>query len=270
VQIKIIQDSASRFLRENASSVLTAGGVVGTVATAVLSVRAGLKAAEKFHERQMEPFVRAVDDPDGPGVITIEQEWDEVTTVEKIKMVWPHFVPPVAVGSLTIASIIGANVMSAKRAAALAAAYGMSQKHFDEYKAKVEEKLGLAKEQKIQDEVAQDRVNQTEERPNTVVIFGDEVICYDQPTDRYFKGTMAMIHKAVNSTNQEIIQHGYASATYFYNELEMEGTTWTDDVGWSDPFELDITQTLTPDQRPCIAIDFKRLPERDFMRGHYS
>jgi acetyl-CoA acetyltransferase len=263
VQIKIIQDSAARFLRENASSVLTAGGVVGTVATAVLAVRAGMKTQEII---QSETSRRYVETRNETGDIDLAG----LTKREKVMLVAPQFVPPVVVGSLTIASIIGANVMSAKRAAALAAAYGMSQKHFDEYKAKVEEKLGLAKEQKIQDEVAQDRVNQTGERANTVVIFGDEVICYDQPTDRYFKGTMAMIHKAVNSTNQEIIQHGYASATYFYNELEMEGTTWTDDVGWSDPFELDITQTLTPDQRPCIAIDFKRLPERDFMRGHYS
>lgn len=263
MQIKIVQDSAARFLRENASTVLTAGGVVGTVATAVLSVRAGMKAQEII---QSETSRRYVEKRNETGDIDLAG----LTKREKVMLVAPQFIPPVAVGSATIASIVMAHRISAGKAAALAAAYGMSQKHFDEYKAKVEEKLGLAKEQKIQDEVAQDRVNQTGERANTVVIFGDEVICYDQPTDRYFKASMAKIKKAENATNAEIIHHGYASASFFYDELEMERTTWTDYVGWNSPFELEITSVFTPDNQPCIAIDFSRLPQGDFQREHYS
>jgi predicted ribosome-associated RNA-binding protein Tma20 len=96
----------------------------------------------------------------------------------------------------------------------LAAAYGLSQKQLEEYKDKVAEKLGIKKQQDIQDSLAQDRVNNTPGSTQILVVEG-EVLCFDQPTGRYFRSTMEGINRAVNATNAEITRHGYADANFF-------------------------------------------------------
>lgn len=251
-----VKDKVVHLASENSATLLTAGGVVGTVATAILTGRASFKAAEILRAEQEK--------------VEQDQTLPELTTTKKVLLVWPHFVPPVLLGTATVGSIIMANRMSAQKAAALAAAYGMSQKHFEEYKAKVSEKLTGPKQSQVDDELAQERVNRTKGHESIVVVEG-EVLCFDQPTGRYFRSTMENIKQAVNATNAEIIHHDHASASYFYEELELPATTWTDEVGWNTDRLLELTYStvLDPNDRPCIAIDFKTLPQADYIPKHY-
>lgn len=248
---------AQQLLSDNATTILTAVGVVGTVATAVLSGKAAYKAMEVIIEESYKP----VEGSDKVQIIPL-------TKFDKAKLVWPYFVPPVITGSATIASIIMANRMSAQKAAALAAAYGLSEKQFREYKEKVTEKLTPGKEQKIKDELAQDRVNNTPGSSQVIVVEG-EVLCFDEPTGRYFRSSMDAIHRAANRTNEEILRRNYASASYFYEQLGLKPTTWTDEVGWNvnNIVDLQITTVLSDDQfqRPCIAINFRYLPIIDYI-----
>ena len=111
---------------ENASTILTAGGVVGTVTTAVLTGRASIKAHELIREEELKHI-----HPEGTTDI-IEGDTMGLSNSKKVLLVWPVFVPPVVIGTATICSIIMANQMSAQRAAALAAAYGVSQRQLEE------------------------------------------------------------------------------------------------------------------------------------------
>lgn len=255
MQIKSIQIMAERFVRENATTLLTAGGVVGTVGTAIISFRAGMKAENALYHQQF--------------TVTVEDE-QELTPIEKAKIVVPHILPSAGTTAATVAAIIMANKLSAKQAAALAAAYGVSQKQLEEYKAKMAEKLGINKMDKARAEMAQERVDKTP-GSGTIVIYGDEVLCFDEPTGRYFKGTMEKINRAANCCNQEIMNHGYAPASMFYGELDLPGTTWSDEVGWNQPFELEIDTVVARDAgaesgKPCITIDFKNMPTLDYDR----
>lgn len=257
-----VGEKVAQLVRENSTTLLTASGVIGTVATAVLTGRASVKA---YQILQAEEDKRVSE-----SRIISNEEIAKITPVEKAMLVGIHFVPPILMGSLTIGSIIMANRMSAQKAAALAAAYGMSQKHLEEYKAKVSEKLTGPKKQQIDDELAQDRVTQTKGHEGIVVVEG-EVLCFDEPTGRYFRSTMENIKQAVNSTNAEILHHDHASASYFYEELDLPATTWTDEVGWNTDqlLELKYSTVLDPNNRPCIAIDFKTLPKADYVPKHY-
>jgi hypothetical protein len=163
-----------------------------------------------------------------------------------------------------------ANRMSAQKAAALAAAYGLAERNLSEYKDKVSEKLTGPKKQQIDDEIAQERVNRAPGH-DTIVIADGEILCFDEPTGRYFRSTMDKIKNAVNTTNAEILHHDFANATFFYEELDLPGTTWTDEVGWNSDQLLDLkfSTVLTPDDKPCIAIDFKVLPKPDYVPKHY-
>jgi hypothetical protein len=253
-----IPDVASRFLKDNATTVLTAGGVVGTVATAVLSVRAGFKASTTINKHVAEQQALN-DEPLLPS---------DFTTAQKVKLVAPHFVPPVVMGGLTIGSIVFAHRMSATKAAALAAAYGVSQKQLEEYKAKVAETLGVAKAKKVQDELAKDDVERSADRQSHVIILGDHVLCYDRPTDRYFQSTMEKIRQAEAKANREILETGYYTTTEFYNSLGLDETTWSNDTGWHRPFELEYSTVSAKDGRPCLAINFSPMPDVEYMKAH--
>lgn len=260
-----VRQRAQQLLQDNATTLLTAGGVVGTVATAVLAGRASFKASEIIREEELRHVhpEGTTDAIDTGNTLGLDRK-------DKVLLVWPLFIPSVITGGATIGSIVLANRMSAQKAAALAAAYGLSQKQFEEYKTKVAEKLGIQKAQKVQDELAQDRVNKAP-GGNQIVIVEGEVLCFDQPTGRYFRSTMDAINKAVNSTNAHILHHDHASASHFYEELGLPATSWTDEVGWSTDqlLELDISTVMSDDDKPCIAIDFKTLPKADYVPRHY-
>lgn len=157
-----------KLLSDNAPTILTAIGVTGTVMTAALTGRASYRAAEiiAFEEHQM-----------------AESRADSLTPKEKVKLAWKEFVPAVGVGAITIACIIGVNRIGMRRTAALAAAYSLSEKAFDEYKSKVVERLGEGKEQRLRDDIAQDQVNRRPLSKNEVILTGNgDVLCYDSIT----------------------------------------------------------------------------------------
>ena len=266
-----VKQKAGEFAKENATILLTAGGVVGTVATAVLAGRAGFKtseilASEKARRAAEVNTIEGITDPKE----LISPEDMTLTKTEKLMLVGPQFVPPVLIGGLTIGSIIMSHRMSSAKIAGLAAAYGLAERNLSEYKEKVSEKLTGPKKTAIDDEIAQDRVNRTS--GSEVVIVGDgEVLCFDEPTGRYFRSTMENIKSAVNATNGEILNHDYAQATLFYEEIGLPATTWTDEVGWNRDqlLELKYSTVLAENNKPCIAIDFAVLPKLDYVPNHY-
>lgn len=263
-----VKQKTVEFAEANASALLTAGGVVGTVATAVLAGRAGFKAGQIILEKKGKIYAEQfkAEPQDNPVLF----ENIELPKKDMFLLVGPHFIPPVVVGGLTIASVVMANRVSAQKAAALAAAYGLAERNLSEYKEKVAEKLTGPKKIAIDDELAQDRINQNGNQQNLVIIEG-EVLCYDEATNRYFRGTMESIKRAVNATNAEILNHDYADATFFYHELGLEKTVWSEEVGWNHDnlLELKFTTAEAPDGRPCISIDFATFPRQDFRPKHY-
>lgn len=256
---------AGQFLEENSSSILTAGAVIGTTMTAVLTAKASFKAADilsdDYHARAQAGVEKAQEE--GFASVT------ERTTFEKVKLVWPQYIPPVIMGTATIGCVIAANVMSAKRAAALAAAYGISERNLREYKEKTLEKLGLNKERALRDEIAQDRVTTNPNREVLVIASGD-VLCFDMHTGRYFRSTVERIRKAENTINQELFNHQYASLSQFYEEIGLAPTSFSDEVGWNmaqtGALEIRFSTTQTEDEQPCIAIDFTNPPKTDYTQ----
>jgi hypothetical protein len=253
-----IRERAQHLVEENATTLLTAGGVVGVVTTSILSWRGGYKVGVLARSVESNEDAEMSDDA------------RLMTKLEKAIKIAPEVLPPLVSGSLTVTAIIFSHKMNAQKAAALAAAYGLSQKQFEEYRGKLSEKLGPKKSQDFQDELAQDRVNNTPGSTQIVVVDG-EVLCFDQPTGRYFQSTMERINQAVNSTNAEILNHDTATASYFYEELGLPATTWTDDVGWNTDHlvELKISTVLAENNKPCLAIDFATLPKLDYVPRHY-
>lgn len=264
-----LQQRAAQLVTTNATGILTAGSVIGVAATAVLTARATWKAAglirEKTAIRRAEYLVDATSEDEFPP---------DLTKTEMVKIVWPQYIMPVAVGVATIVAIVMANRMSAKRAAALAAAYSLSESRLQEYKDKVTERLGYRKEQGIRDEVAQDRVNKNPPGPETreVIILGaGDVLCYETLTGRYFHSSVEAVRTAESKLHNQLFQTQSVSVSEFFDELGLERTTFSDIMGWNTMHQDDVvaikfSTTLTPDNRPCMVIDYSVMPQPDFNK----
>lgn len=257
------QFSKVKFLvNDNSTTILTGVGVTGTVVTAYLTGRASFKAAQILDEelKTREALY---------GANTNEFKQKELTLVQKVRYTWRLYLPAAAVGTTTITSIIVANKVASKKIAALTIASGISERALQEYKTKVVEKLGERQDQKVRDEIAQDRVTNNPPGSREVILAGTgEVLCYDMHTGRYFQSTIEEIKRAENQTNHELLNFMSASLSSFYDHIGLPSTTYTDTVGWNSNNLIEVTfsTVLSPDQKPCVAIDFVHPPVPDYHR----
>jgi hypothetical protein len=167
-----------------------------------------------------------------------------------------------------VTSIILANQIGTRRAAAMAAAYAVSERAFVEYKEEVKRKFGTIKEQSVRDDLAQQQVNNHPVENRQVIIAGGNVLCYEPFTDRYFHSDMETIKKAQNDLNYRINSNYYASLSDLYDLLGLPRTTYSDEVGWNSDkqLEIDFSTTLATDGRPCLAITYRVEPIRGYYR----
>lgn len=256
--INVLADKA-RYLKfllnENSTTILTGVGIAGTVTTAYLTGSASFKAARLLDQAKEESL-----DNDNVAVL------HELTPAAKVKVVWRLYVAPITVGLISVASIILAHKISAKRIAALTIAAGISDRALHEYKTKVVERFGETKTRNIHDEIAQDRVSGQPLTREVLAVGTGEVLCYDMHTGRYFTSTVEDIKRAENKLNHELLNHMYASLTEFYDIIGLPPTSYSDNVGWNmnNQVEVVFSTVMSPDQRPCIAIDFRLPPTGDY------
>lgn len=245
-----------KFVTDNSPTILAAVAVTGTVTTAYLAGRASFRAAE---------VLRA----DEERRAMTNQE--TATNRDRVQLLWKLYMPAVTTGTFTCAAIVGANRIGTRRAAAMAAAFSLSERALDEYKEKVVETLGKNKEQKVRDSIAQDRVtNKPPVDGQIIMTGGGEVLFMDSISGRYFVSDMESVKKAMNDVNYQINNDFYASLTDFYNKLGLAGTSISDDLGWNSEQLLDLTfsTTMSEDERPCIVVDFRVAPMRNYFRVH--
>lgn len=247
---------------DNSPLLLTAIGVAGVVGTAILTHKATRKAHAKA-----EDFIIDLQTAAGPG------ERIRATQKEIIQATWTCYIPPVVSGTLTIGAIVFANRIGTKRAAALAAAYTVSEQAFTEYKEQVTKRLGVQKEQEIHDDMARDWVKKNPRSESNVVIVGKgETLCCDLYSGRYFRSSPEAINRAVNDVNQQVLIDGYASLSDFYHRLGLVPNDMSEEVGWTPDKLLSVTFSgvLDEESEPCLAFRLDVRPIRDFdrMSGH--
>lgn len=267
INLSGLVQKAKFLVNDNLPAILTGVGVTGTVTTAVLTGRASFKAARLLDQEKAK--IRLHEELDN-GTVTAAPE---LTTAGKAKLVWHLYLPPVAVGATTVASIVMANRVSSSKIAALTVASALSERRFQEYRDKITEKFGERDATKVRDEIAQDRVKANPHDTRQVVIAGSgEVLCYDMLTGRYFMCTAEKIRRAENRINHELNNFMHASLTEFYDEVGLPPTTYTDHVGWNanDNLEVQISTVLSDDEKPCLAIDFTPPPHSEYRKTLYD
>lgn len=247
---------------DNSPVLLTAIGVAGTIGTAILAHRAATKA-EIWRRNEIEKR--------NEEALTHHVAPDEITKKEHIQNTWKFYIPTGVSGAATVGSIIMANHIGTKRAAALAAAYTISEKAFTEYREKVVQHIGEKEHEKIRNEIVQDRVHRMPPTEgNVLMVSGGDHLFMEMYTGRYFRSDMETVRKAVNDVNFKINTHGYASLSDFYDIIGLAHTGVSDEMGWNGDKLMDVNYdaVLSEDGQPCVGISFMTGPVRHHDRFH--
>lgn len=242
-------------MSKHSPEILTGIGIGGMIATTVMAVKVTPKASRICENLRQEHATNGDDKP---------------TKTEYIKATWKCYIPVVITGLTSIACLIGASSVNARRNAAIAAAYNLSKTALDEYREKVVETLGEKKDQDIKNQIAQDKLNKNPVGSNEVIITkkGD-TLCYDAICGRYFKSDIDSIKKAINNINRGIVPYMYMSLNDFYYELGLEPIKIGDDIGWNmddGQIDVDFGSHLAEDGTPCLVIDFTVAPRYNFSK----
>lgn len=243
--------TAQHMIAQNSPAILTALGVGGVLATAVTAVAATPGALDDIAAAE-------------------ENEVEHFTFWGKTKVAWKRYIPAAAIGAVTITCIVGSNTINARRTAAIASLYSLTDTAFKEYKEKVVETIGTNKEQKVKDAIVQDHLDKNPLSTKQIVFLGKgNQLCYDDYSGRYFKSDAETIRRAENQINNQLLNSMYASLNDFWNAIGLEDTKLGENLGWTSDhmMHLDFTSKLTDDGQACLVIDYLVLPKYDYFHG---
>ena len=244
--------SVGRVLTKYSPGILTGIGIAGMIGATFMAVKATPKALYLIETKKE------------------ESEVEELTPVETIKTCWTCYIPATLTTVLSAACLIGASTVSAKRNAALATAYSISEAALREYQEKVVEVIGEKKEKAVRDAVAKDQIERDPVTKSEVVIIdsNSNTLCYEPLSGRYFKSTIDKIKKAEIKLDRQMIQEMYVSLNDFYWEIGLDGTDLGDQMGWNlskGYMDLSFSSQLADDGTPCAVIVYGIPPVYDYQ-----
>ena len=244
--------SVERVLTKYSPGILTGIGITGMIGATFMAVKATPKALYLIETKKE------------------EAEVEELTSVETIKTCWKCYIPAALTTVVSAACLIGASTVSAKRNAALATAYSISEAALREYQEKVVEVIGEKKEKAVRDAVAKDQIERDPVTKSEVVIIdsNSNTLCYEPLSGRYFKSTIDKIKKAEIKLDRQMIQEMYVSLNDFYWEIGLDGTDLGDKMGWNlskGYMDLSFSSQLADDGTPCAVIVYGIPPVYDYQ-----
>lgn len=245
-------------------------GITGMLTTTVLAVKATPKALVLIEEEKRRQNRYLLEEAKVNGYDTCNRI-EKLRPVEVVKVTWKCYIPAAITGTLSILCLIGASTASARRNAALAAAYTISESALKDYKNKVVEVVGEGKEREVRDAIAKDKIAKDPVENKEIIVTGKgETRCYDALSGRYFDSDINWLNKAANELNRRMINQTYASLNDFYYEIglpDLSENEIGDLIGWrvdQGLIELDFSAQLATDGVPCLVMHFNIMPKYDF------
>jgi hypothetical protein len=252
----------------NTPTILTTLGVIGLVQTGIMAYKAGPKGKSIAEAKKQDLRDCAPED----------KEAKRAVYGELVKEMAPVVAPPVAMGIATGVCIIGSNQVSNRRIAAISAAYSLTETALRDYKEKTIQLLGEKKSQNIREALAKDKVAANppkEQDSNQVILTGDgDVLCMDSYSGRYFRSNAQKIGSAINRMSRQLQTDMYISLNEFWDEIGIPRTPMGNDLGWNvddcqrGMLPISLTAVLTPDDQPCLCVDYDIFLRNDFRNLH--
>lgn len=256
-----------RFADEKTPEILTGLGVLGVFQTARMAYKAGPKGKEIMEAKKQDLKDTSPDDHAAKRAVVGEM----------VKEMTPVVGPPIAMGVATSACILGSHHVSSRRIAAISAAYSITETALKDYQEKTVELLGKKKAQDIREAISKDKVakNPPSQGSSQIIMTSDgDVLCFDSYSGRYFRSNAQKIGSAINRMNHNLRNEMYISLNDFWIDLGIPTLPMGDEFGWNiddcinGEIPIHITAILTPEEQPCLCVDYDIHLRRDFRNLH--
>lgn len=256
MNLKTFAKAVRRSAGKNASKILGGLAITGSITAVYFAVTATPKAMILLDEKKRELGVEKLD----------------VKTI--VKTVGPVYVPTALSMVLSVGCVIGAVHVDERRNAALAAACTLSESALKTYQDKVLEAIGPEKEQEIRETIALEKMAKCPE-PATIqpaknlattdVSYDQRVKCWESLTNTYFWTTKAMIEKAVNGVNKQLLSDFRVSENDLFDYLGIDHCVNGDLLGWDTDSGLNVdifyASRLDEDGMPCLTLEYHTPPK---------
>lgn len=267
-------EKAEVFTRRNSPVILTGLAIVGVISTAYSAYKAGPRADKILEEYRK----------DMRDCHPKDKEAKRAVVGETIKKMAPVMAPPIIMGGMTIACIVGSHSVSTRRIAALSAAYSLSESTVKNLNSKMEEMLGEKKARAVKDAIMKDKLKTDSEKDQKVlsdsnfVMPGDgTVLCKDLYSGRLFYSNAEKIKQAIATCSYDIISDMYVSLNDFYDAIgspQLTRIPLGEDLGWNvddtvnGKLPITLTALLTEDNKPCLCVDYDIGVRNEFRNLH--
>lgn len=246
MNIKNMAKSVWAGAKKHSPEILIGMGIAGAASSVIFAVKATPKAMILLEEKRQEL-----------GVEKLEAK-------EIIKTAAPVYIPTVVSFGVSVACIVGASSVNARRNAALTAAYTLSESTLRTYRDKVLETVGEDKEREIRQKAAIEQQQSTTE-PQTLVVSSaaGQLKCFDSLSGRYFVSTKNEIDKAVNEFNRQLRDDMRISLNDWYDLIGLDTNKLGDMLGWDIErgyVETCYASRLDEDGLPCLVVNYVEPP----------
>lgn len=246
MNIKTMAKSVWEGAKKHSPEILIGMGIAGAASSVIFAVKATPKAMILLEEKRQEL-----------GVEKLEAK-------EIIKTAAPVYIPTAVSFGVSVACIVGASSVNARRNAALTAAYTLSESTLRTYRDKVLETVGENKEREIRQKAAIEQQQSTPE-PQTLVVSSaaGQLKCFDSLSGRYFVSTKNEIDKAVNEFNRQLRDDMRISLNDWYDLIGLDTNKLGDMLGWDIErgyVETCYASRLDEDGLPCLVVNYVEPP----------
>ena len=233
------------FLTEYKAELLISAGISSFIFANIWNIKATVTATHLVDEKKKELNV------------------DKLSTKELLGTVWKCYIPSAAATAVAVPCIFLGNSVNARRNAALAAAYSVAETSLEQYKHETAKAVGEEKAKEIEKNA----------QTSTNVILGnnDELTLFmDEYSGRYFKSTWNNLLNSMNTLNARAINgRDIITLSEWYDEIGLDRTSESDDIGWSTvrgrDSLIDIHEdAIVKDHKAVIVLRYYTKPEHLF------
>lgn len=242
---------AGKFLAKNSTTILTGVGVVGVIATTILTYKATEKTIEEVVKLREEA---EENEPDSEEI--------QIDKADIFKASWKHWIPVVATVGLTITSIIAAHRISVTKLTALASAYKFSEDARKNYKQAVLNKFGEGKERLISDDAHLLAANEALVNGQIPINAIQKTGCGDQYIfidflGGYCQSSVPAIERQLTDYSTQLQRQGFAEASLdeLLESMHLVAPDWTRNATWEIDREKEETYEIVPQWAPKMLED---------------
>lgn len=246
-KLEMFFKAAKNEIVNHSPELLTGLGVASMFGSIIFTVQATPKAEKAIEKKKK------------------ELKKEKLDVWETIGASWKYYIPTLVSFGAGTTCILCSDRIVKKRAAALAAAYSITETALSEYRSKVTETFGETRDEKVRERVIDEKIQENPPKSNEIIITSPgDTLFYETISGRYFKSDIDKVRRAENELNRNMRSDIQISVNDLYMMLGLPITNKVnDDIGWDIDhgyIEFIFTAHMSEKEQPCIAIDYRTPP----------